>query len=119
VNQYSLYEKLDRCGGGREADTRRRPACSGGWVSPWPDARGQLLAVSPSLGAGPAHFGPAELPVTQGTIECFDGSGGAVEFEDNGRMFGAYLLLGPNAPASLADEARAVLETLRVESAKR
>ncbi len=40
-----------------------------------------------------------------------------MQFSDAGRMFGAYLLLGPDADPQLADEARAVLETLEVEPA--
>jgi hypothetical protein len=63
----------------------------------------------------PAQFGSEKLPVTPESIECFTGSGGTVQFADHGRQFGAYVLLGPDAPAELADEARAVLETLRVE----
>ena len=63
----------------------------------------------------PGRFGSEELPLTPGSIECFTGSGGTVQFTDHGRVFGAYVLLGPDAPAELADEARAVLETLRVE----
>lgn len=49
-------------------------------------------------------------------IECFNGSGGSVQFADHGRDFGAYILLGRRAPAQLADRARAVLNTLRVKS---
>ncbi len=71
-----------------------------------------------SMGPRPASFGAAELPVTQGSIECFDGAGGTVQFSDAGRMFGAYLLLGPDAPPELADEARAALQTLEVEPAR-
>lgn len=70
-----------------------------------------------AMGPRPEHFGSAELPITPGNIECFDGSGGTVQFSDAGRMFGAYLLLGPDADPQLADEARAVLETLEVEPA--
>ena len=49
-------------------------------------------------------------------IECFNGSGGSVQFADHGRRFGAYILLGRRAPSNLADRARAVLDTLKVES---
>ncbi len=50
-------------------------------------------------------------------IECFDGSGGTVFFQEHGRVFGAYVLLGKRAPAELVDRARAVLDTLRVKPA--
>ncbi len=49
-------------------------------------------------------------------IECFDGSGGSVEFADHGRTFGAYFLLGRAAADALVDRAIAVLNTLRVAS---
>ena len=55
--------------------------------------------------------------MTEGNIECFEGSGGTVQFVDGGREFGAYVLLGPDADPALADEARAVLQTLEVEPA--
>jgi hypothetical protein len=38
-----------------------------------------------------------------------------VQFAEGGRTFGAYVLLGREAPEGLADEARAVLDTLIVE----
>ncbi len=49
-------------------------------------------------------------------IECFDGSGGTAFFEERGRHFGAYVLLGRDAPVALVDQARAVLDTLRVSA---
>jgi hypothetical protein len=48
-------------------------------------------------------------------IECFDGPGGSAQFQDAGHTFGAYVLLGRHAPERLADEARAVLDTLVVD----
>ena len=64
----------------------------------------------------PSHFTSRELPVQPPpAIECFDGSGGSAQFIDHGRTFGAYLLVGPQAPARLVDEARSVLDTLAVE----
>jgi hypothetical protein len=48
-------------------------------------------------------------------IECFGGAGGSVFFSEHGRRFGAYVLLGRRAPVALADRARAVLRTVRVE----
>jgi hypothetical protein len=70
---------------------------------------------SPTLPARPARFTNAELPVQPPpAIECFEGSGGSAQFIDHGRSFGAYLLVGPAAPALLVDEARRVLDTLRV-----
>ena len=67
------------------------------------------------FGPRPKRFTAAVLPVDAGVIESFAGSGGSVQFTDGSREFGAYLLLGPDAPTSLADEARAVLQTLRVD----
>jgi hypothetical protein len=49
-------------------------------------------------------------------IECFDGPGGSVQFVDHGRVFGAYLLIGKQAPDGLVEEALAVLNTLQVKS---
>lgn len=68
----------------------------------------------------PTRFTGRELPVQPPpAIECFDGSGGSAQFIDQGRAFGAYLLVGPRAPATLIDEARSVLDTLQVESRQR
>jgi hypothetical protein len=49
-------------------------------------------------------------------IECFDGPGGSVQFVEHGRVFGAYLLIGKQAPDGLVEEALAVLNTLQVKS---
>jgi hypothetical protein len=49
-------------------------------------------------------------------IECFGGPGGSVQFVDNGRVFGAYLLEGERASERLVEEALEVLNTLKVES---
>jgi hypothetical protein len=63
----------------------------------------------------PHRFTPRELPVLPPpALECWDGPGGATFFSDHRRTFGAYVLLGRNAPAGRADEARAVLDSLRV-----
>lgn len=65
----------------------------------------------------PAHFTGETLRLSAPpAIECFNGSGGAAFFAERGRVFGAYLLLGKQAPADLADRARAVLDTLQVGS---
>jgi hypothetical protein len=40
---------------------------------------------------------------------------GTVQFVDQGRVFGAYLLASRRAPAKLIAEARSVLDTLQVE----
>lgn len=48
-------------------------------------------------------------------IECFGGAGGAVFFSAHRRRLGAYVLLGRRAPRALADEALAVLQTVRIE----
>ena len=75
----------------------------------------EASAVAPSR---PEQFSSRELPVSPApALECFDGSGGSVQFVDQGRIFGAYLLVGPNAPESLVVEARRVLDTLHVEPA--
>jgi hypothetical protein len=67
----------------------------------------------------PRHFTARSLPLrAPPAIECFNGPGGSVQFVDHGRTFGAYILLGSHAPASLADRARAVLQTLRVQPAR-
>jgi hypothetical protein len=66
--------------------------------------------------ARPARFTRQTLEIhPPPVIECFDGSGGSVEFRDRGRTFGAYLMLGRAADPALADQALAVLDTLRVE----
>jgi hypothetical protein len=58
----------------------------------------------------PSHFAFA----TNARIECHTGTGGSVQFEDHGRRFEAFVLLGKRAPTALAARARAVLDTLRV-----
>jgi len=64
----------------------------------------------------PRRFTAKTLPLQPPpAIECFNGPGGSVQFTDHGRTFGAYILLGLRAPARLADRARTVLETLRVQ----
>ena len=63
----------------------------------------------------PRRFSAVTLPLRPPpAIECFDGAGGSVQFADQGRRFGAYILLGRQAPERLADQARAVLDTLQV-----
>ena len=67
------------------------------------------------LGRRPAHFTAANLPIRRPpAIECFSGSGGSVQWSERGHDFGAYVLLGRDAPRRLAARARAVLDTLRV-----
>jgi len=64
----------------------------------------------------PARFTAAELPVQPPpAAECFDGPAGTAHFADRGHAFGAYLLVGRDAPEGLIEEARRVLDTLRVE----
>jgi hypothetical protein len=87
------------------------------------DAVGLVIVEWQGLANPGAHFAPRPRLFTASTmplrpppaIDCFDGPGGSVQFSDQGRDFGAYILLGARAPAQLADRARAVLETLRVE----
>ncbi len=75
----------------------------------------ELLTLAPPR---PERFTSRELSVVPPpAIECFDGAGGSVQFVDQGRVFGAYLLVGPAAPESLVVEARRVLDTLEVEPA--
>jgi hypothetical protein len=66
----------------------------------------------------PTRFSDRTLPAEKRTIECFDGRGGMVAFSERGRFFGAYLLLGEGADPELADEARAVLDSFRVEAGR-
>jgi hypothetical protein len=68
-------------------------------------------------GPRPKRFTSRKLRVqAPPVIECFGGAGGSVQFQEAGRVFGAYLLLGHRAPVELADEARAVLDTLVVRA---
>jgi hypothetical protein len=63
----------------------------------------------------PAHFTDRVLPLLPPrAIECFAGPGGAIEFAQRGRRFGAYLLSGREARPGLIARARAVLDSLRV-----
>jgi hypothetical protein len=62
----------------------------------------------------PARFTPRELSIERGLHECYRGRGGVAFFADGGRHFGAYVFLGGRAPDQLADEVRAVLDTLEV-----
>ena len=78
------------------------------WISP---------KLAASLPPRPAHFTVNTLRVRPApAIECFNGPGGSVQFKDHGRRFDAFLLLGKQAPARLANRARAVLNTLRVRA---
>lgn len=70
-----------------------------------------------TLSQRPSRFTSHELPVQPPpAVECFDGSGAVAQFTDRGRAFGAYLLVGRQAPQQLLDEARGVLDTFRVEA---
>lgn len=63
----------------------------------------------------PRHFTPTNLPIKRApAIECWPGAGGSAQFAARGNTFGVYILLGKRAPARLAIEARAVLDTLRI-----
>jgi len=67
----------------------------------------------------PSTFTTRTLPLDPPpAIECFDGPGGSAQFADHGRRFGAYVLLGRDAPAVLAARARRALDTLHVEAAR-
>ena len=68
-------------------------------------------------GPRPPSFTREALPLQPPpAIECFEGSGGSVQFVEQGRVFGAYLLAGTRAPERLIREAREVLNGLTVES---
>jgi hypothetical protein len=63
----------------------------------------------------PRRFTSTNLPVRPApSLECFPGPGGSTQFADHGRRFDAFILLGRDAPARLANLARAVLQTLEV-----
>jgi hypothetical protein len=75
----------------------------------------EWVRLAPHLPARPHRFTGKTLPLRRPpVIECFNGSGGSVQFMDHGRRFDAFLLLGRQASPELADYARAVLDTLRV-----
>ena len=99
---------------------RRRTSCQIADYGPADDQVSLVVvewapAADVALDPRPARFTGANLPADPGAIECFAGAGGTVQFEEAGRNLGAYLLLGRNAPPALADQARAALQTLRVE----
>jgi hypothetical protein len=62
----------------------------------------------------PRRFTAANLPLRRANIECFEGSGGSIQFSGRHHTFAAYVLLGTKAQAQLASRARAVLDTLRI-----
>jgi hypothetical protein len=62
----------------------------------------------------PERFTHASMPLFARALECWDGRGATAFFEDRERVFGAYLMLGKDAAPSLADDARSVLDSLRV-----
>ena len=76
------------------------------WVRPTPGTR-----FAPRR----RRFTATTLPIRPPpALECFNGPGGGVPFSTRGRRFAAYVLLGRQAPASLAARARVVLNTLEV-----
>jgi hypothetical protein len=80
------------------------------WVRPTPG----------SFPLRPRRFTSTNLPIRRPpSIECFNGPGGSFAFQDHGRRFDAFLLLGRRAPRALVDRARAVLDTLTVRRARR
>lgn len=65
--------------------------------------------------ARPSPITARDLPLEAApAVECFPGAGGSIFFADQTRVFGAYVLLGPDAPPALAAEARRLLGTLEV-----
>ena len=98
----------------------RRVRCQIARYAPTP--RGVSLVVvewersDGQRGARPPRFTWRSLPLQPApALECHDGAAGSVHFEDRGRVIGAYVLLGKDAPPALAAQARRVLETLRVQ----
>ena len=76
------------------------------WTRPTPGAR---------FAPRPDRFTGETLPVKPPpALECFRGSGGAIQFRDHGRRFAAFMLVGNEATASLVTKARRVLDTLAV-----
>lgn len=61
----------------------------------------------------PAAVEQADLRLRPGNVACFPGLGGSVEVADDGRVWGAYVMLGRRAPARLRAEALGVLRSLR------
>ena len=79
----------------------------------------EWVRLTPHLPLRPQRFTPKTLPVrAPPAIECFSGPGGSVQFMDHGRRFAAFLLLSRRASPELANQARAVLGTLRVTAAR-
>lgn len=75
------------------------------WVRPTPG----------TFAPRPRRFTATTLPVRPPpALECFNGPGGGAQFSARGRRFAIFVLLGRRAPASLASQARAVLDTLEV-----
>jgi hypothetical protein len=72
---------------------------------------GMKIGVGPRR---PRRFTAANLPILHPIIECFAGPGGSIQFAARRHSFAAYVMLGRKAPARLADQARAVLDTLRI-----
>jgi hypothetical protein len=67
----------------------------------------------------PPRFTAQALPVrSPPAVECWPGPGGAVQFTASGRHFAAYLLLERDTPLAAAAQARAVLDTLAVNSSR-
>jgi hypothetical protein len=73
-----------------------------------------ILSDTP-LPVRPRAFDARVLMLASGAVECFEGRGGETQFVDSGRAFAAYVLLGDDAPPMLVEQARAVLDTLRVD----
>jgi hypothetical protein len=73
---------------------------------------GMKIGVGPPR---PRRFTAANLRIHKPPIiECFRGAGGSIQWSERGHAFMASVLLGRQAPPSLAARARAVLDTLRV-----
>ena len=75
----------------------------------------EWLGSDGPLPVRPGDFDTGVLTLDTGAVQCFPGRGGGTQFLDSGRVFAAFILLGDDAAPALADRARTVLDTLRVD----
>ena len=73
------------------------------------------IPVPSGLPSRPSSFSTRVLALhANPAVECFNGSGGSVEFSDHGRALSTYILVGRKTSAATVARARSVLDTLRV-----
>jgi hypothetical protein len=75
------------------------------WMRPTPGVR---------WAPRPGRFTSRNLPVRKRAVECFQGAGGSAQFAHRGRRFAAFVLAGPRASAGAVEQARGVLDSLRI-----